>query len=86
MKKLDKNDILNLRLEFSLDNSGMKMVDWFTITEGVHFCDIQSGLRHTDGETKSPFHYSVNVVGKNATKTAIENFNEWFNSLDILNK
>ena len=42
----------------------------------------KSGLRHADGETKSPYHYEDCVGGKNAEKIALDKFNIWWGSLN----
>lgn len=79
---MTKKQILKLRPEFKID-MGMTMIDWFEITEGAGFFTIRSGLRHADGETKSPYYYEDFVGGKNAKKIAIEKFNKWWASLNI---
>ena len=79
---MTKKQILKLRPKFKL-GIGMTMIDWFEITEGAGFFCIRSGLRHTDGETKSPYHYEDCVGGKNAEKIAMEKFNEWWASLNV---
>ena len=79
---MTKKQILKLRPEFKL-GIGMTMIDWFEITEGAGFFCIRSGLRHADGETKSPYHYEDCVGGKNAEKIAIEKFNKWWASLNV---
>ena len=80
---MTKKQILKLRPEFKL-GWGMTMIDWFEITEGVGFFCIRSGLRHADGETKSPYHYEDCVGGKNAEKIAMEKFNNWWASLNVV--
>lgn len=80
---MTKKEILKLRPKFKFD-IGMTMIDWFEITEGAGFFCIRSGLRHADGETKSPYHYEDCVVGKNAKKTAMEKFNKWWVSLEVI--
>jgi len=77
---LNKEQILKLRPEFNF--GGGTMIDWFEITEGAGFFRIRSGLRHADGETKSPYHYEYFMGGKNAKKQVIENFNIWWNNLN----
>jgi hypothetical protein len=74
---MTKDQIRKLRPEFTFGQ--MTMVDWFEIVEGGVFCSIRSGLRHADGETKSPFFYEETVVGKNAVKQSIEKFTQWYN-------
>jgi hypothetical protein len=81
MPRLSKNKILKLRPEFKI-GSGMSMIEWFEITEGGSFFCIKSGLRHADGETKSPYHYEDCVGGKNAEKIALDKFNLWWCSLN----
>lgn len=79
---MTKKQILKLRPEFKFGN--MTTIDWFEITEGDIFFIIRSGLRHTDGETKSPFHYDRCIVGKNSKKNSLKEFKIWFNSLDCV--
>lgn len=78
---MTKKKILKLRPQFKFGH--MTMIDWFEITEGECFFCIRSGLRHADGETKSPYYYEDCAVGKNAEKIAIETFNNWWNSFNI---
>lgn len=78
---MTKKQILKLRPEFKPDG-GMTMVDWFEVTEGAGFFYIRSGLRHADGETKSPYYYNNGVGGKGAKKIALEIFNNWWTSLN----
>jgi hypothetical protein len=78
---MTKKQILILRPEFKF--GGITLRDWFEISEGVGFFCIRSGLRHADGETKSPYHYEDCVGGKNAKKIAMEKFNVWWASLDV---
>ena len=78
----DLASVLKLRPEFKL-GIGMTMIDWFEITEGAGFFCIRSGLRHADGQTKSPYHYEDCVGGKNAEKIAMEKFNKWWASLNV---
>lgn len=72
-------DILELRPTFKF--GGTIMVEWFNISRGKGYCCITSGLKHTDGETKSPYHYSKCIGGDNALEKSVEGFNEWWNSL-----
>ena len=81
---MEKEDILKLRPVFRIGNDGMSMVDWFEISEGDTFYSIRSGLNHADGETKSPYHFNYLVVGKGAEKECIKEFNDWWDSLDII--
>ena len=74
--KLTEAAILKLRPEFEYGK--MRMVEWFQISKGVGFYTIHSGLKHADGETKSPYHYEDAVGGKNAKKIALEKFNKWW--------
>jgi hypothetical protein len=73
---MTKKQILKLKPEFKFGD--MTMVDWFEITECESFCCIRSGLRHADGETKSPYYYEEYVVGKNAIKQSIKKFTMWW--------
>lgn len=81
---MKKSEILKLRPEFKF--GGITMVDWFEITETLDFFCIKSGLRHADGETKSPYYYESWVTGKNAKKNAIKEFNVWWDSINKTNK
>ena len=76
---MTKKQILNLRPWFKI--GGITMIDWFEITEGAGFFSIRSGLRHADGETKSPYYYEDCLGGINAKKEVLRQFNEWWNSL-----
>jgi hypothetical protein len=58
------------------------MLDWFEINEGAGFFCIRSGLRHADGETRSPYRYEICIGGKNAKKESLSKFDTWFNSLN----
>ena len=70
------NQITKLRPTFTFGM--MEMVDWFEVTSGHGYCTIRSGLRHADGETKSPYHYEDFQGGKNAKKECVKRFNEWW--------
>ena len=83
---MTKNQILKLRPEFKLFEDGWLLHDWFEISEGAGYFCIKSGLRHADGEIKSPFHYEECIGGKNAKKIALENFSRWWDSLNIKSK
>ena len=76
---MTKSQILKLRPEFKF--GGMTMIDWFEITEGSGFFCIRSGLRHADGETRSPYYYEDCVGGKGAKKLALYKFNNFWNDL-----
>ena len=78
---MTKAQVLKLRPEFKF-GGGMTMVDWFEITEGAGFFCIRSGLRHADGETKSPYYYEDCVGGNKAKKEAMTKFNSWWASLN----
>lgn len=80
-KIMKKKEILELRPEFKL-NGGMTMVDWFEITESGSFFSINSGLKHADGVTKSPYHYSSWSHGIHDKKKVLRHFTEWWNNLD----
>lgn len=75
---MTKKQILKLRPEFKF--GGMRMMDWFEIIEGGGYITIKNGLRHADGETKSPFFYEDFCESKKE-KQLIEKFNNWWNSL-----
>jgi hypothetical protein len=71
-------DIRELRPEFKLGGGPMSMVEWFEVTTGHGFCSIRSGLRHADGETRSPFHYEDFHGGEDAEEVALVKFNKWW--------
>lgn len=79
---MTKKQVLKIRPEFKMGR--MLMIDWFEISEGYRFFCIRSGLRHVDGEIKSPYYYEDCVIGKNAEKIAMNNFNMWWTSLNII--
>lgn len=81
---MTKKQILKLRPQFKF--GGMTIIDWFEITEGAGFFCIRSGLRHADGETRSPYHYENCIGGKHAKKESLLKFDVWFNSLNIDSK
>lgn len=65
-------------LKIKLEVPNYNIVDWFE----VHFYSetmilIKSGLRHADGETKSPYYYEETTFGKNAKRDALKKFNEF---------
>ena len=66
------NDIKKLRPEFQFGS--MIMVEWFEVQEYTGSIFIRSGLRHADGETKSPYHYEEVFYGKDYKKRALEHF------------
>jgi len=76
---MTRKQILKLKPEFKF--GGMTMYEWFEISEGAGFYSIQSGLRHADGVTKSPYYYEHVLGGKNAEKECLIKFTEWWNSL-----
>ena len=80
-KILTRKQILKLRPEFKF-NGHMTMIDWFEIHEGAGFCTIKSGLRHADGETKSPYYYEYFLGGENASEKVIKHFSEWWESIN----
>jgi hypothetical protein len=79
MKTLTKAQILKLRPEFKLHPDGMRVVEWFEIHKGASYYITNSGLRHADGKTKSPFYYEQNIPGKNTKKKALEAFTMFWN-------
>lgn len=80
---ITRRQILKLRPEFKFGNT--VVIDWFEITEGASFFCIRSGLRHADGETKSPYHYEDCVGGENTKKIAMERFDKWWAALNVKN-
>ena len=73
-------DIKNWKPTFNY--YGMEMVEWFEVKKTNQWVSIRSGLRHADGETKSPFNYEdVEVGNKNNTKNILTKFNNWYNGL-----
>lgn len=71
--------ILKLRPTFTLGH--MTMVDWFNISQGAGFYSIRSGLRHADGETKSPYYFELTLGGRGSKKRCVDSFSEWYYSL-----
>jgi hypothetical protein len=69
------NQILKLRLKVS--GYVITMVDWFEIHLYPGSILIKNGLRHADGETRSPYYYEENTFGKGYKKRALEKFNEF---------
>jgi hypothetical protein len=53
------------------------VLEWFEVYLYNTGCLIKSGLRHADGETKSPFYYEKSFWGKNWHKNAVKDFNEF---------
>jgi len=82
---LTKTQILKLRPKFEFNNN-IIMVDWFEIVEDAGFFCIKSGLRHADGEIKSPFYYDSFIGGKNSKIKSLKAFNEWWCSLNMFNR
>ena len=77
MAKITKlSQIEKLKPEFKF--GGITMVEWFETKQIGQFCFIRSGLRHADGETKSPFFYDEWISGEDAEKRSIEQFNIWW--------
>lgn len=72
--------VTKLRPEFKFGD--MTMIDWFEVSSGHGYCCIRSGLRHADGETKSPYYYENCIGGKNSKKEALAKFNQWYESLN----
>lgn len=77
---LERKEILALRPEFKFGN--MTMIDWFEIHEGAGYCTINSGLKHADGFTKSPYDYIYFEGGENASENVIKHFNNWWEKLN----
>lgn len=75
---MTRDEILQLKPIFEFE--GVDMVDWFCIKEGDNTFSITSGLKHADGETKSPYYYNDYVIGENASEIALNNFNKWWYS------
>jgi len=76
-------EILKLRPEFRI-GGGMRMVDWFQITEGGSVYHIRSGLRFAGDQYRSPYFYEDTVIGKGAKKKALHRFNEWYQKVKEL--
>ena len=60
----------------------MEMVDWFVVSSGIGYCTIMSGLRHADGETKSPYYYEDFLGGKDVIPVCEERFTKWWNEIN----
>lgn len=80
LRVMTKEKILDLRPEFKF--RGTIMIDWFEVTEGAGFFCIRNGLRHADGETKSPYHYEECIAGDGAKEISLEKFNKWWNEVN----
>lgn len=69
-----------LKLKFDLPEYHVR--EWFE----VHLFDrgilIRSGLRHADGETKSPYYYEESTWGRGHKKEAIRKFNEFLSNVE----
>jgi hypothetical protein len=75
-----EKEILKLKPEFKFGNQ--KVRDWFYINGGDSFYSIRNGLRHADGETKSPYFYEHTTIGENCKKDALKLFTEWWNNIN----
>lgn len=78
---LTVHQIRKLRPTFKVGNKGMTMVEWFIVEYGKSWASIRSGLRHADGETKSPYHYEHSEVGSRALRNARMKFTVWYEKL-----
>ena len=56
--------------------------EWFEVHLYGGGCLIRSGLRHADGETKSPYYYEKSFWGRAWKKTAISEFNEFLKTFE----
>ena len=81
---MTRKEILKLRPEFTF--GGMRMVDWFQIKEGAGYFCIDNGLRHVDGETKSPYYYSDYADGRGGERVVLKRFNEWWSEITKINE
>lgn len=54
--------------------------DWFEVYLYRNGCLIRSGLRHADGETRSPFYYEKSFWGETYEEDALEDFNKFLKS------
>ena len=82
MTQLTIDEIRELRPSFSF-NGGMTLIEWFEVHHGIGFCVINSGLRHADGETKSPYYYEHSIGGENATERCLAHFSDWWHNLIV---
>jgi len=60
-----------------LELKDYNVVDWFEVHLFRNGCIIKSGLRHSDGETKSPFHYEGSFWGDDYEEKALKHFNNF---------
>lgn len=77
---LTEKEILELRPTFKF--AGITMTDWFDINKGEKFFSIRSGLKHADGETRSPYHFDYKAVGDNSQNEALEKFTLWWLTME----
>ena len=80
MTQLTIEEIRAIRQPFSF-GGGMTMIEWFEVHHGNGHCTIRSGLRHADGETKSPYFYEHSVGGENAKERCLNHFSMWWAKL-----
>jgi hypothetical protein len=81
VKPLKAKHIKKLRPTFDL-NGGMSVVEWFEVYSGKNWYTIQSGLKHADGVTKSPYEIQISTSGPLAKKKAVAAFNNWWFGLE----
>lgn len=72
------NQILKLRFELP----EYHVSDWFEVHLYGKGILIRSGLRHADGETKSPYFYEESTWGKGHKKEAIRKFNVFLKEIE----
>lgn len=78
MKTLTEAQVLKLQPKVYTGKTQFAVYDWFEITRSGSMYSIRSGLRHADGETKSPYHFSVTKLGSGAKILCLEEFTEWW--------
>lgn len=80
-------EIEQLRPETTLNGQlAFAMIDWFKCSITSHngqntSCYVQSGLRHTDGVTRSPYHYEETFIGPSCVEKARIHFSVWWLNL-----
>ena len=71
-----EKEVLELKPTFKF--AGITMTDWFVTFKGYNYFSIKNGLRHADGETKSPYYFDYKAIGEDAENEALEKFTLWW--------
>lgn len=78
MKTLTEAQVLKLNPKVYTGKTQFPVYDWFEATRSGSMYSIRSGLCHADGETKSPYHFSVTKLGRGAKIRCLEEFTKWW--------